>query len=83
MTTAAPTRPPRRRVGDMTPRYHNPGGHSSTQTRQIMLEEAAWLRSFGTTWDRVAEQLGLQPGSLAKAIKTARGDGLIGDEFPA
>jgi DNA-binding transcriptional regulator LsrR (DeoR family) len=80
MTTAVRNR---RRFGGLTPNLHDTEAHLSTQATQIMLEEAAFLRSFGTPWDQIAERLDIRPASLQRAIDRARETGMIGPNFPA
>lgn len=59
-----------------TLRLLDPDAPARTRATQVMLEEAAWLRSFGTPWDRVAQDLAVSPATLGRALSRARDAGL-------
>lgn len=61
----------------LTPTLVDPKAHRRTQENQVMLEEAAFMRSIGLSWDRIADRLGVQEPSLRKAVRLAAAEGIV------
>lgn len=63
---------------ELTPTYVDPAADARRRAKQVMLEEAAFMRGvLGMGWPEIAARLGVQEGSLRKAVGRARKDGIV------
>jgi hypothetical protein len=61
----------------LTPCYVDSKAKKRTRETQVMLEEAAFMRSIGLPWHQIADRLGVQEASLRKAVRLAAAEGIV------